>query len=818
MKRWNWFAWIAYPVPANDYRMFSSMKKIEPIRSCTFVRMRFTGMLLSMLWLTTLTLRGQMFTQMFPQHEYSTIATSAYRGRDTVLLFGFGGLIIRSSDGGQSWTDTHPSGRNWNFYKAVSTPRRIFILAEPTVWNLTSLPPGHRSALLSYDPFKESMDTVQIPRLATSDSTSLTIALEYDIFSGGDAVFFYQRSVQRGKSLHRSMDGGRNWIPITLPDSMTSFSDAYFACRSNELIAVGAEFVHDGARRKRISITTDAGGTWRTVSDFELATKVSKGIFDHAGFAWLTDTDIVAFAQNGAMMLSTDAGISWSIQGFPPFRSVTRVFASSAGRVFVLADQRIYRSDDQCQNFIPVFPEHYVSQALISETDAIICTRGSDNIFTSLDGGTSWESTRVNPWFIDAVRMGSDSEGIALLENINEGSRRYYRTADGWEHMESFMEETTLAVEQCRIFPVLGALWYRIEEKVPNEGAVVLRTTNSGMTWEPVLMVGKFPVLYRGQFVRHIPINDSNYIGIMVNSTLIHSSDRGASWKATNVPLFWSNYQLHLDTAGSSVLLVRPDDESRQDSIFISNRDWNTWKSVLQEPDTSEKGFNFAFLSILAAHGDTIAIHAYYERPPLLRFNDIYISRDGGTDWDSYPMATGGDGAIQLFGGIGVSNSVRTASYGSKTTGFHFYRSDDYWKSSILEGTRYSGIESITSGGDRNVFLWGFGSISRNESAGVNAVDVDQNVESFRVFSPYPQPAGSGDILTVPITLSDKDCGAIRVDLYDLLGRHLFETVSYPISLGATKLTFPLNNIRSGVHFLRIQFREQVYVRPILFR
>ncbi len=759
-----------------------------------------------------------LFEQVYPANEFSPVSAAVIWNRDTVIMAGNAGLIMRSTNAGLTWVDLRPDRYKWNFYDAVSTSSGIYFLAAPTVWNDVTLPEGHSSVLLRYRPRSNTIENIRFPPLPATDSSFLTSVWTYEIAAGNDAVFLLQSGVRSGSTLHRTVDGGLSWTSIPFPDSIRSSTSIFLACHDSLSIAIRHLSSIGGILRHRLFTTTNGGKIWHVAVDFGVAGDTYiRDIHERPAFDWVDDTTIVTFANDGTMRKSTNAGSEWESLGYPPFQSLVKMKVYPDGSGFVLADGHLYHTGDMFATYTLLLENVWLKYFVVTEGGTIIATDDNDDIYRSVDGGTSWDEIRSNTKEWHTIRMGSDLSGVALLRNLSNGTFEYYKTTDGWRTMHFLSEESTLVGDPCRIFPASDGLWYRIEGIVPVSGSIVSRSMDGGSSWTAVLSRADMPVLSDGDAIREIDIRDDHYVGFISKQRLIYSSDRGEKWSSVQLPLHSGIFQLQLFPGKSSWMLVSAEREPRMDTVFHSAGDWTNWTPVLIQPDTNTGKYNFDFLEIHATQDGRCVVLCRYAEKGLKQHNDIYLTSNEGLNWEIYPQSVLATGAVYREDGSAITTGNAPSIPNARLSGVHVFRSYDLWKSSSVEDTRYTTHERLISAGEKSLYLYGYDHIARNATGGINSTErASEGLDRLKIGTPFPHPAYSGGMIRVPVIASNVPSTEMMVTLFDVLGRKVGLPV-FAQSVGTeTDIVFRIPAVIPGLYFLRCQSADAIAVRPIL--
>jgi hypothetical protein len=783
-----------------------SVDRLTPLLPCLLVALLFT-MLPSFA-------HAQAYERMYPDHDVAKARATIHWNGDTVFIPSWDGLIMRSVDAGRTWEDLRPAGRNWCFYNSAKTSHGIFLLGEPTFWADTSLAPGHLAALLKYDPWKNSLDIVSIPVLPGSYSNTSNYVNYYEITARNDALFLSQAGARPGTSIHRSMDGGKNWDPIPLPDSSYVPMKSPLTCFDSTHLAANFHTV--------LQITTDAGATWNAKAGLMPSTSE---LF-RANYDWLSADEFVTNTKDGDIKRTTDGGDTWTHLCYPPFQQVRQFIATSGGRGYVLAEQKLYRTDDGFSTFINLLPDEYFSYISVQGRDTIVATQDNDNISISHDGGVSWEISRRNPLFIETMRMASADHGVIYVKDYDSGTNGYYRTSDGWRTMEYVMDEEAPGFLTCLIHPITNTLWYRVQSTVGESVPIVTRSTDAGKTWTEALRRSDLPDLRLDKGIDVVTITDTNYVGMIIEKKLYYSSDQGEQWNTLPLPVTGDdNYRIHLSPGKASWLMIkkpRGRTEADIDSVLYSSGDWTQWQAALVEPDSFSYKYSY-FHALHVTESGKVYIHAEKYRDGG-NLDYVLHSDDNGQTWGAWPGARGTRfdsyrPIIYFDDGSSISNTTSTGRLGRSTAGTELRRSIDGWKTSYVEDYRYLGTsaETLVKAGKSTVYLKGYDTILRNSGSGVNSVRERPAVLSaLSVGSPYPHPVVRGGVSYIPIEFGTTTNRVLRVTLANMLGQTIQNIAFTASEAVSTEVRWLVPGIAPGVYILRVQAGDAVTVRPVV--
>ncbi len=302
--------------------------------------------------LTVLVLSASVYSQATALNEYSL----KFENSTTATLVGEGGLIMKTTDNGQSWLEK--TSNISNVLYGVSTLGSIAVAA------------GENGVVLRTTDNGENWETV-LPGTIENLNDAEIIAGTKAIVCGNNGEIFL------------SEDAGHFWSHI--PSGTTNnLTDVLFINENNGFI-VGT--------MSTLLTTTDGGTTWQSVD-------LSFTNSDLNAIAALDASNLFIVGNNGALFISNDAGETWYGQmGFSyenNFNDI--VFFDALSGTIAGDDGLMIFTTDGGQSWYPGETSSirsgfdFYSVAFSSPTNGI--SIGSDGIDVySTDGGQSWSET-----------------------------------------------------------------------------------------------------------------------------------------------------------------------------------------------------------------------------------------------------------------------------------------------------------------------------------------------------------------------------------------------------------------------------------------
>ena len=337
----------------------------------------------------------------------------------------------------------------------------------------------------------------------------------------------------------RSRDKGWSWERTNTLAAMGSIGDLAVSPRSS-----GVAFATGGS--SGLFRTTDGGSSWRSVGSFGRLTALS-----------FSTNGRVIVGGGGKVFTSDDDGGTW-IQslGIPSGGNVTALASSGATVLAGTSEGRVFRSTNLGSAFSEVggaaLPDEQITSIAMSDsysTDrSVWVSTWSMGVYRSSDRGVSFTRTssglKTNPQAVSygkpqfgTVSASAGAEGQQVLFVAGyDGLFRSDDRADHWREVQTLAEY------------VVGLA---ISPDYRNDGTVVATTylkgaylsSDRGMTWEG-RHVGlgtsegsnSFAPIHRLTNVHFSPnyVNDGT-IFTAGHTSLLKSTDRGASWKELQV-------------------------------------------------------------------------------------------------------------------------------------------------------------------------------------------------------------------------------------------------------------------------------------------
>lgn len=367
-----------------------------------------------------------------------SINALARTGATTAIAGGTNGTMLRSTDGGVTWTVT--SEASWSL-KPVTT---IAMRGQIGI------------ATAGYD------------TRFTADGGQHWYSGPQDFFPAEGAAYAPDGTLVKvgDTGVRLSSDDGMTWRDATVDGGVSSLWRVAFNS-AGVGIAVGVgQGVSSSGSTGAIARSTDGGATWTTV--LTTGSPVDSVAFPSDGVA-------VAVDWSGNAWRSTDAGLTWTARPSGSSKGLYMVAFSSANvGVAYGADGEVVRTADGGLNWAVVGP--VMNMYGITSLDANTFLAGGDSgtPLRSTDGGLTWtaEGTGDGPTLVGAT-FTSGSVGIVVG---TQGTIE--RSMDGGVSWNSVASGVTTELVEVRFGDATHGL-------AVGDAGVVLRTSDAGASWQP---------------------------------------------------------------------------------------------------------------------------------------------------------------------------------------------------------------------------------------------------------------------------------------------------------------------------------------------
>ncbi len=632
-------------------------------------------------------------------------------------------------------------------------------------------------------------------------------------------------------SVLRSSNGGNSWERVLAPASSS------FVISDNLAFSAAAGSIYR---------STDDGLTWTNVYSFS-------SLYQDSYFNSLCITSeryILANIYGGGILLSTDAGDTWSFCKGRPSYSIrvlasddhNRVYAASGGNIFISTNTGISWAQ---QNSVPISSS--INSLIIDKQGIIFAGSDSGGVYKSIDNGQSWSS--VNNGLANTyVRTIHETHSGYLYAGTSGGG--LYRTTDSGVHwfrcskgLSSVYINTVSSDDHGDVFIGSPDGFYRsIDEGVSwkqiNSGLVNAYTECIGFDSLGNVYAGTDYCLFQyskgnndwvqntlgGGFVRSV-VFGTNGIGFATKDGGVYrTTDGGQTWSRSNSFSIF-NYSVIINPsgfifAGIYTGLIRSKDSglnwskvgegiidgsvfclsysgqyifagSFNGCIFRSEDQGDTWVKI-QTGSSNSTVFG-------------ISIHPNGHIFASTYLGGILRSTNNGDSWSCVgfqntftELAINANGVLFVGSGNGV------------------FQSSDEGATWIPTNSGLTNLSVRSIGIDSHGYVF----IGTNEGAVFSSIQsttsVDQPINALPcrlfLYQNFPNPFNPITLISYEVPKVSK----VRVTVFDILGRQVATLVDRVQQAGKQQITFDGLGIPSGVYFYRLQIGTNVETKKMM--
>jgi photosystem II stability/assembly factor-like uncharacterized protein len=288
--------------------------------------------------------------------------------------------------------------------------------------------------------------------------------------TGSDGI---RSNVSIGKGIYKSIDAGKTWSFIGLPNAGQIGSVIVHPSNPDVVLAAALGNPFKPNPERGVFRTRDGGRTWeRTLFvsdstgaiDLEFQPGNPSVVYAAMWRAERKPWTIISGAREGGIYRSTDGGTTWTklTTGLPAGivgKSDFAVSAAKPDRLYVLIEAKpgggLYRSDDAGRSFIAVDTTtrglitrpFYYTNIDADPGNADIVYVGTEGFYKSIDGGKTW-STMSTPHG-DNHDMWINPQNSAIMIQSNDGGANV--SLDGGRSWSSQYNQPTAEIYQVYV-------------------------------------------------------------------------------------------------------------------------------------------------------------------------------------------------------------------------------------------------------------------------------------------------------------------------------------------------------------------------------
>ena len=695
----------------------------------------------------------------------------SYNG-EVVIVTGYDGIILRSSDGGETFEQV-PSG--------VGTGTDLWgvqMLNDTLGWVC-----GMNQTLL------RTTDAGISWQMATPGLNQHYWALDflneqYGIIAAG------------GGKVLKTTDGGDTWQQYQAGDTR-----ALYTIDIIDSLHIAAAGAGGGFGGKNV-YSSDGGETWIQNGNMIYENGVNSIAFINAdtGYAVGNDWAIRKTTNRGVNWFASDPVYSeWSLDLLPGGVGYT------GGQAL-----RIYKTTGGYDNWEKLFFTDNLSDVyFISEQKGFIIVSDPSKLYKTTDGGMNWERVINGPGGYDILFTDS------LTGYIVNNNSSIYKTTDGgsnW-YLTNIPEEVG---DVRRIFFINHTTGWAVTIWSPVSNAKILKTTDGGENWFVQL-----EDVYAGSFTSIYFVDSLNGWATRLGGRPYKTTDGGNNWiEQTNLDIWESrdvffkdllngfmleSNKFYKTTDGGLNWILNPDitgfSVAAKFSYFDSNTIFIIGYKTYRTTDGGTTWQDFPDINNMLISGLSLLNPGYGfavgDLGLMLKYND-----------DSIPVEL-----TKFTASIKENKVILKWVTATETNNLGFWiqrkfsKGDDWLDIGFVEGkgtttetNSYNFIDHQLTNAHiyyrlKQVDYDGSFTYSKIISVYFNTVPL-----TYQLFQNYPNPFNP----TTTITFSIPEKQDVNIYLYSILGEKLKELVNEVKDPGYYEVNFNASNLASGVYFYRL--------------
>lgn len=751
----------------------------------------------------------------------------AFPDASTVVAVCGGGKILRSEDAGQTWTEYNAplatdvlsvSFASATNGLAIQEPKYLLRTTDGGVtWSDTSFTVNELLQVQFVDDQHGWLVTNSPGSVFKTEDGGLSwqfVAVEQPRRNTFYAVYPMDRDrvllMGTGGALFLTTDGGTSW---------EQKGNAFTRMHLHGVTALSDSSAWAFGEGGSAFYTEDRGQTWQGSDTISI-----RGF--RSGYA-LSETRLIGTGTQGQVMLSTDAGHSWSTQVLSAAGQIEKIdFVDRVNGWLAGAHGTVARTSDAGANWIELDPgvtHDFNAVSAVSANEAWIAGSGGV-IFHTSDGGQSWtEQTTPVTTNLQAIEFLNDNDGWA------GGQLHLLRTSDGgatWTNVPGLagldvVYDITFTDDQHGYFMLSrsvartsdgGASFYRTDYSTP--GLQDLDAVTDGTLW----LVGRF-----GATQRYTPA-----AAIVVQPDFLDFGDVSVSKQAERSFTVFNRGEIDLEfnnvaTVGDGFLFAQGDlstlspGDSREITIAFAPQD--TGRVFGTATVYSNAALGIPFVNLLG-RGVPKGTSAFTHQPDTLDFGTLLLGeyrslyvrlRNRSTQplLITREVITGGDSTMfrvttesTFFFTSGKEDSVQVTFTpirpGSFVSSF-LVESNDPVEPMYMVPVRGRGITpTVATGSDILEFGWVL--IGEDETRDLVVKNIGsaplhissmmlggQDAASFSFTDPSPVTVDPADSIPVPVTFTPTTLGQKTAEI--VIASDDLRNPTYPAQLRGNPTT-----------------------------
>lgn len=761
--------------------------------------------------------------RVYPARKHNPLMDVLAWSGDTLVAAGLNGSLLLSTDDGTNWSAVDAGALPLSYFQLGRTANAIYALGyahDESVATPTSRY-GTLPELLRYTPSTGSVEYVPNPAPQFIGTADIGTMWEMQASFTEDAVYLLFVHPSKQATLLLSRDDCATWQRVDLPATLYHLRGAALYTSTSGRVAITL-FNIQVFSKWRILRSMDYGASWHI--DMNQSFDLTAPLFP----MYWEDENMILLDYNRSAQVSRDNGAQWTAAGWTLPDYPTDWLGALDATVYCCGwGGVLYRSTTGGAQWDTVYTPYqfmgtWAMRLARSARGTLLLVDNTGGIHRSSDEGNTWSTPLKERMLFHEGRMLNDSVGYVRGLDTADPRTRLFRTSDGFRTLEAL---TTVAeLDGGRPIPVTEEFWYTPATSSGAGETIVRISTDGGRQWNTALRAADcegcraIPATISTDATTLLPLATGQGLRVSTDGGQTWPSVFSSSWTAPNAP-------------GPIVA------SARASAIWFVPKALTAWHIV--RVSVPNGAIDTVFTLPLAYQRQDVGIRSltYLDNDVLqavvvdAKNNLVYHFRGSRnqSEWQAQEVVN-----------LDLKSSEELVSYtaldASKAVTVLLDRIDDHvhryvWQvrtpadfvpRDIAAGCINPGFQTYSTvfmPADNNggYFLTGTeiyrlrfgGSTSRN--------DIARPTDVARIQALWPLPVDARGVLHVRLELPRSE--ALRLELYDVLGRRTAVLLDGWNAAGFHTVRYPMAGLPTGTYLLRLaSARSSTSTRVIVHR
>ncbi len=751
---------------------------------------------------------AQNLERVYPARKHNPLMDVLAWSGDTLVAAGLNGTLLLSTDDGTSWSASGNPALPLSIFQLGRTTNAIYALGyahdEPVATPTSRY--GTLPELLRYTPSTGSVEYVPNPASQFINTTDIGTMWEMQASFTADAVYLLFVHPSKQATLLLSRDDCATWQRVDLPATLYHLRGAALYTSTGGRVAITL-FNIQVFSKWRILRSMDYGATWNIDMNqsFDLTAPLSPMYWE--------DESMILLNSERSAQVSRDNGASWTAAGWTlPDYPTDWLGALDATVYFCGWGGVLYRSTTGGAQWDAVYTPYqfmgsWAMRLARSAKGTLLLVDNTGGIHRSTDEGNTWSTPLKERMLFHEGRMLNDSVGYVRGVDTADPRARLFRTGNGFRTIEAI--STVEELDGGRPIPVTEEFWYTPATSSGASEIIVRISTDGGRQWSTALRsedcegCRAIPATITTDAATLLPLATGQGLRVSTDGGQTWPSVFTGSWYAPNAPgpIVASAHASAVCfvpkslTAWHIVRVSVPNGEI--DTVF-------TLPVAYQRQDIGIRSLTFLDNDVLQA----VVVDA--------KNNLVYHFRgsDNQSDWQMHEVVNLDLQTSEELVSYSALDDTKAVAVLLDRIDDHVYRyvwqvrtPGDFVPRDIAAGCidpAFQTYSTVFLPADNNggYFLTGTEIYRLRFGGSTSRDDIARPTDVARIQALWPQPVDTRGVLHVRLELPRSE--ALRLELYDVLGRRMAVLLDGWNAAGFHTVHHPMAGLPPGAYLLRL--------------